>query len=97
MVLLGMGLVFLLIGIIFYIGGVIVIKLYGEMFFDWFGMLGGLFYLFFQIMMLESWFMGIVCFVMEQYLMLWLFFILFILIIVFVVMNFVVGLIVSIM
>ena len=91
----GMGSVFLLTGIIFYIGGVIATKLYGETFPDWFGTLGGSLYSLFQIMTLESWSMGIVRPVMEQHPMSWLFFIPFILITAFAVMNLVVGLIVS--
>ena len=91
----GMGSVFLLTGIIFYIGGVIATKLYGDTFPDWFGTLGGSLYTLFQVMTLESWSMGIVRPVMEQHPMSWLFFIPFILITAFAVVNLVVGLIVS--
>lgn len=91
----GMGSVFLLTGIIFYIGGVIATKLYGDTFPEWFGTLGGSLYSLFQVMTLESWSMGIVRPVMEQHPMSWLFFIPFILITAFAVMNLVVGLIVS--
>ena len=91
----GMGSVFLLTGIIFYIGGVIATKLYGDTFPEWFGTLGASLYSLFQVMTLESWSMGIVRPVMEVHPTSWLFFIPFILITAFAVMNLVVGLIVS--
>ncbi|OUD09899.1 voltage-gated sodium channel [Marivivens niveibacter] len=91
----GMGSVFLLTGIIFYIGGVIATKLYGDTFPEWFGSLGASLYSLFQVMTLESWSMGIVRPVMEVHPTSWLFFIPFILITAFAVMNLVVGLIVS--
>ena len=56
----GMGSVFLLMALIFYIASVIATKLFGTSFPDWFGSLGGSAYSLFQIMTLESWSMGIV-------------------------------------
>jgi len=91
----GMASVFLLTGIIFYIGAVIATKLYGPTFPEWFGTLGGSLYSLFQVMTLESWSMGIVRPVMEQHPMAWLFFVPFILVTAFAVMNLVVGLIVN--
>ncbi|MAY31628.1 MAG: ion transporter [Donghicola eburneus] len=91
----GMASVFLLTGIIFYIGAVIATKLYGDTFPDWFGTLGGSLYTLFQVMTLESWSMGIVRPVMEVHPMAWLFFVPFILITAFAVVNLVVGLIVN--
>ncbi|WP_321829828.1 ion transporter [Thalassovita sp.] len=91
----GMASVFLLTGIIFYIGAVIATKLYGPTFPEWFGTLGGSLYSLFQVMTLESWSMGIVRPVMEVHPQAWLFFVPFILITAFAVMNLVVGLIVS--
>ncbi|MFY0681751.1 MAG: ion transporter [Thalassovita sp.] len=91
----GMASVFLLTGIIFYIGAVIATKLYGDTFPEWFGTLGGSLYSLFQVMTLESWSMGIVRPVMEQHPMAWLFFVPFILVTAFAVMNLVVGLIVN--
>ena len=61
----GMGSVFLLMGIIFYIGSVMATKLFGAAFPDWFGTIGRSAYSLFQIMTLESWSMGIVRPVME--------------------------------
>ena len=51
----GMASVFLLMGIIFYIGSVISTKLFGADFPQWFGSLGRSAYSLFQIMTLESW------------------------------------------
>ena len=91
----GMGSVFLLMGIIFYIGSVIATKLYSATFPEWFGTLGASAYSLFQIMTLESWSMGIVRPVMEVHPQAWLFFVPFILITTFAVVNLVVGLIVN--
>ncbi|KGJ20797.1 ion transporter [Paracoccus sanguinis] len=91
----GMASVFLLMGIIFYIGAVIATKLFGEAFPEWFGTLGESAYSLFQVMTLESWSMGIVRPVMEVYPAAWIFFVPFILMTTFAVMNLVVGLIVN--
>ncbi|MEQ8291861.1 MAG: ion transporter [Roseovarius sp.] len=91
----GMASVFLLMGIIFYIGSVMATKLFGENFPEWFGTLGRSAYSLFQIMTLESWSMGIVRPVMEVYPQAWAFFVPFILVTTFAVVNLVVGLIVN--
>ena len=91
----GMGSVFLLTGLIFYIAAVMSTKLFGEAFPEWFGTLGRSGYSLFQIMTLESWSMGIVRPVMEVYPYAWAFFVPFILITTFAVVNLVVGLIVN--
>ncbi|APZ53045.1 ion transporter [Salipiger abyssi] len=91
----GMGSVFLLMGVIFYIASVIATKLFGASFPEWFGTLGISAYTLFQIMTLESWSMGIVRPVMEVYPEAWMFFVPFILITTFAVVNLVVGLIVN--
>jgi len=91
----GMGSVFLLMGIIFYIASVMATKLFGATFPDWFGTLGLSAYSLFQIMTLESWSMGIVRPVMEVYPQAWMFFVPFILVTTFAVVNLVVGLIVN--
>lgn len=91
----GMGSVFLLMGIIFYIGAVIATKLFGNAFPDWFGNLAQSAYTLFQIMTLESWSMGIVRPVMEVFTYAWAFFVPFILITTFAVVNLLVGLIVN--
>lgn len=91
----GMGSVFLLMGVIFYIGSVMATKLFGAAFPEWFGTLGRSGYSLFQIMTLESWSMGIVRPVMEVYPYAWMFFIPFIMVTTFAVVNLLVGLIVN--
>ena len=91
----GMGSVFLLMGVIFYIASVMATKLFSQSFPEWFGSLGGSAYSLFQIMTLESWSMGIVRPVMEVHPEAWMFFVPFILVTTFAVVNLVVGLIVN--
>ncbi|MGA9432810.1 MAG: ion transporter [Roseobacter sp.] len=91
----GMGSVFLLMAIIFYIGAVIATKLFAETFPQWFGTLPESGYTLFQIMTLESWSMGIVRPVMEVYPYAWAFFVPFIMVTTFAVVNLLVGLIVN--
>lgn len=91
----GMGSVFLLMAIIFYIGSVMATKLFGDAFPEWFGNLGRSAYSLFQIMTLESWSMGIVRPVMEQFTYAWMFFVPFIMMTTFAVVNLLVGLIVN--
>jgi voltage-gated sodium channel len=91
----GMGSVFLLMGMIFYIGAVMATKLFQTSFPEWFGSLGGSAYTLFQIMTLESWSMGIVRPVMETYPYAWAFFVPFIMVTTFAVVNLLVGLIVN--
>ena len=91
----GMASVFLLMGIIFYIGAVIATKLFGSAFPEWFGSLARSAYSLFQIMTLESWSMGIVRPVMEEFSYAWAFFIPFIMVTTFAVVNLLVGLIVN--
>jgi voltage-gated sodium channel len=91
----GMGSVFFLILIIYYIAAVMATKLFGASFPDWFGSLGASAYSLFQVMTLESWSMGIVRPVMEVYPYAWAFFVPFILMTTFAVMNLIVGLIVN--
>jgi voltage-gated sodium channel len=91
----GMGSVFLLMSIIFYIGAVIATKIFSTDFPQWFGSLGQSGYTLFQVMTLESWSMGIVRPVLEIYPYAWAFFIPFILVTTFAVVNLLVGLIVN--
>jgi voltage-gated sodium channel len=91
----GMGSVFLLMSIIFYIGSVMATKLFGAAFPQWFATIGHSAYSLFQIMTLESWSMGIVRPVMEVYPYAWAFFVPFIMMTTFAVVNLLVGLIVN--
>ena len=91
----GMGSVFMLMALIFYIGAVIATKLFAQDFPQWFGSLGASAYSLFQIMTLESWSMGIVRPVMEVFPYAWVFFVPFIMMTTFAVVNLLVGLIVN--
>jgi voltage-gated sodium channel len=91
----GMGSVFLLMAIIFYIGSVMATKLFGPTFPEWFGTIGHSAYSLFQIMTLESWSMGIVRPVMVVFPYAWAFFVPFIMMTTFAVVNLLVGLIVN--
>ena len=81
--------------LMFYISAVMATKLFGEAFPEWFGNLGYSLYSLFQIMTLESWSMGIVRPVMEQYPYAWVFFVPFILLTSFIVLNLFIGVIVN--
>jgi voltage-gated sodium channel len=91
----GMGSVFLLMSIIFYIGAVMATKLFSSSFPEWFGTIGASLYTLFQIMTLESWSMGIVRPVLEVYPYAWMFFVPFIMVTTFAVVNLIVGLVVN--
>jgi voltage-gated sodium channel len=91
----GMGSVFLLMGMIFYIGAVMATKLFKGSHPEWFGDLGNSAYTLFQVMTLESWSMGIVRPVMEVHPYAWAFFVPFIMVTTFAVVNLLVGLIVN--
>jgi len=90
-----MGTVIALLSLIFYIGAVMATKLFGELFPQWFGTIGESLYSLFQIMTLESWSMGIVRPVMEQYPYAWAFFVPFILVTSFIVLNLFIAIIVT--
>jgi voltage-gated sodium channel len=91
----GMGSVFLLMALIFYVSAVIATKLFGAAFPEWFGSLARSAYSLFQIMTLESWSMGIVRPVMDVFPLAWMFFVPFIMVTTFAVVNLLVGLIVN--
>ncbi|MEP3524329.1 MAG: ion transporter [Hyphomicrobiales bacterium] len=91
----GMGSIFLLMGLVFYVFSVMATKLFRDTFPDWFGSLGASAYSLFQIMTLESWSMGIVRPIMEVHPWAWAFFVPFILCTTFTVLNLFIGVIVS--
>lgn len=91
----GMGSVFLLMAMIFYIGAVMATKLFGETFPEWFGNLGRSALSLFQIMTLDSWSSGFLRPVMELHPGAWAFFIPFVMVTTFAVVNLLVGLIVN--
>ena len=77
----GLGSVFGLILIIFYVAGVIATNEFGKAFPDYFGSLSNTFFTLFQVMTLESWSDGVARPVMEKFPYAWIFFVLFILLI----------------
>ncbi len=56
----GLGAVVAILGLLFYVAGVMATQLFGDTFPQWFGSLARSLYSLFQIMTLESWSMGIV-------------------------------------
>ncbi len=91
----GMGAVIVMLSIVYYVFGVMATIMYGNAFDAWFGTLGRSLYSLFQIMTLESWSMGIVRPVMEEFPMAWAFFVPFIIITAFSVLNLFIGLLVN--
>ena len=91
----GVSSVLALLALVFYVFAVIVTKLYGHVFPDWFGTVGDSMFSLFQIMTLESWSMGIVRPVMEQYPGAWMVFVPFILLTSFAVINLFIAVIVN--
>lgn len=91
----GLGSVFGLIMIIFYVASVISTNLFHKDFPDLFGGLSTSAFTLFQVMTLESWADGIARPVMEMYPYAWIFFVLFILIATFIVFNLFIAVIVD--
>ncbi len=91
----GMGSVFLLLAIIFYIAAVMATKLFGADFPEYFGGLGASMFTLFQVMTLENWAGGIARPVQEVFPYAWLFFLPFLFATTFAVMNLLIGLIVN--
>jgi len=91
----GLGSVVAILILIFYIAGVMATNLFGQAFPEWFGSLGRSAYTLFQIMTLESWSMGIVRPVMEQFPFAWAFFVPFILVATFTMLNLFIAVVVN--
>jgi len=91
----GLGSVVAILGLIFYVAGVMATQIFGDEFPQWFGSLGRSIYSLFQIMTLESWSMGIVRPVMEVYPYAWAFFVTFILISTFTMLNLFIAVVVN--
>ncbi len=91
----GMGSIVAVLLLLFYIAAVMTTKLFGEVFPQWFGTVGESMYSLFQIMTLESWSMGIVRPVMEEFPMAWVFFVPFVVVTSFAVLNLFIALIVN--
>jgi voltage-gated sodium channel len=91
----GLGSVVAILGLIFYVAGVMATHIFGDSFPEWFGTLGRSVYSLFQIMTLESWSMGIVRPVMDVYPYAWAFFVTFILISTFTMLNLFIAVVVN--
>lgn len=91
----GMGSIAMLLGLVFYVAAVMATQLFGDAFPEWFGSLGASLYTLFQVMTLESWSMGIVRPVMEQFPLAWLYFLPFILIATFTMLNLFIAVVVN--
>lgn len=91
----GLGSVVAVMAIFFYAAAVMAVGFFGEAFPDWFGTIGKSLYTLFQIMTLESWSMGIVRPVMEEFPQAWAFFVPFIMIATFTILNLFIGIVVS--
>jgi voltage-gated sodium channel len=91
----GMGSVFTIIFLVFYVAAVLATNFFAATFPDWFGSVGGSLYTLFQIMTLESWSMGIVRPLMEVHPYAWAFFVPFIMITSFAIVNLFIGIIVD--
>ena len=91
----GMGSIIAVLTLVFYVAAVMATKLFGEAFPEWFGSIGASMYSLFQIMTLESWSMGIVRPVMEEFPAAWAFFVPFIVVTTFTVLNLFIALIVN--
>jgi len=83
----GIAAIMALLLLVFYVCAVIATKLFAAAFPEWFGHIGASMFSLFQIMTLESWSMGIVRPVMEQFPLAWLFFVPFILVATFTILN----------
>ena len=91
----GMGSVFSIIFLVFYVAAVLATNFFGDAFSEWFGSIGKSLFSLFQIMTLESWSMGIVRPVMIVYPHAWAFFVPFIMITTFAIVNLFIGIIVD--
>lgn len=91
----GMGAVIILLAIVYYIFAVMATMLYGDAFPHWFGTIGESMYSLFQIMTLESWSMGIVRPIMEEFPNAWMLFVPFIVATSFAVLNLFIGILVN--
>lgn len=89
------GWIAFLLGLVFYIFGVMGTKLFGESFPEDFGHLGLTLFSLFQVMTLESWSEEIARPVMAVYPLAWLYFVVFILLSAFTVLNLFIGIIVN--
>jgi voltage-gated sodium channel len=91
----GLSSIFFLLLLVFYVSAVMTTKLFGAYFPEWFGSIGASMYTLFQIMTLESWSMGIVRPVIDEFPYAWLFFVPFIMAATFTMLNLFIAVIVN--
>ncbi len=91
----GLSSIILVLLLIYYVFAVMATNLFGQAFPEWFGSISASMYTLFQIMTLESWSMGIVRPLMEQFPHAWLFFVPYILIATFTMLNLFIAIIVN--
>jgi voltage-gated sodium channel len=91
----GLSAIFALLLLFFYVAAVMSTKLFGASFPEWFGSIGASMYTLFQVMTLESWSMGIVRPILEQYPYAWTFFVPFIMLATFTMLNLFIAVIVE--
>lgn len=91
----GLGSIFVVLAIIYYVFAVIATNLFAASHPEWFGNIGRSLYTLFQVMTLESWSMGISRPVMEEFPYAWAFFIPFILVATFTMLNLFIAIIVN--
>ncbi|MGO4892899.1 ion transporter [Flavobacterium sp. W21_SRS_FM6] len=91
----GMLSIAMVLALVYYVAAVMVTKLFGEAFPEWFGSIGASLYTLFQVMTLESWSMGIARPVIAEFPYAWAFFIPFILIATFTMLNLFIAVIVN--
>jgi len=91
----GLSSIFALLLLFFYVAAVMSTKLFGTGFPEWFGSIGASMYTLFQVMTLESWSMGIVRPILEQYPLAWIFFVPFIMLATFTMLNLFIAVIVE--
>lgn len=91
----GVGWASLLLGLVYYVYGILATNIFGAEFPDWFGSLGRSVYSLFQIMTLESWSMGIARPVIAKFPYAWVLFVTYIMLTTFIVLNIVVGIVLN--
>ncbi len=91
----GLSSICCLLVLVFYVAAVISTNLFSAAFPEWFGTIGASMYTLFQVMTLESWSMGIVRPILEEFPYAWMFFVPFIMVMTFTMLNLFIAVIVN--
>jgi voltage-gated sodium channel len=91
----GLSSICCLLVLVFYVAAVISTNLFAASFPEWFGTIGASMYTLFQVMTLESWSMGIVRPILEEFPYAWMFFVPFIMVMTFTMLNLFIAVIVN--